>query len=53
MEIYGRIRRAVLVEGTKSTVGSAGVWTGTGDRAQDAGLFDSAGLPAERAGEAT
>src|SRR5208283_4429749 len=38
--------------GQKSTVGSTGVWTGPGDRAQDVGLFDSAGLPAERAREA-
>src|SRR5271155_2514380 len=38
--------------GQKSTVGRAGVWTGARDSAEDAGLFDSAGLPAERAGEA-
>src|SRR5450631_1563045 len=38
--------------GQKSTVGSAGVWTGPRDDTQDVGLFDSAGLPAERASEA-
>ena len=33
--------------GQKSTVGRAGVWVGARDRAEDAGVFDSAGLPAE------
>ena len=52
MEIYGRDTASGSGGGQESTVGSARVWTGAGDRAQDAGLFDSAGLPAERAGEA-
>src|SRR5664280_2319256 len=38
--------------GQKSTFGSAGVWTGPRDGTQDVGLFDSAGLPAERASQA-
>jgi hypothetical protein len=38
--------------GQKSTVGGAGVWAGAGYGAQDVGVFDSTGLPAERAGEA-
>ncbi len=38
--------------GMKSTGGSAGVWTGAGDGAEDAGIFGSAGLPAAAAGEA-
>src|ERR1022692_1686087 len=37
--------------GQKSTVGSAGVWTGAGDGTQDVGVFDSAGLPGEKGGD--
>ena len=37
--------------GQKSAVGRAGVWILPRDGAQDVGLFDPAGLPAERVSE--
>ncbi len=51
MELYVRVRRAVLVEG-RSQRSVARVWSGAHDGTQDVGIFDSAGLPAERATEA-
>ena len=51
VEIYGRIRRAVLVEGRsqRSVAREFGLARVTVRKML--GLFDSAGLPAERAGE--
>jgi hypothetical protein len=53
VELYGRVRRAVRVEGRSERAVALGVWDIAGDGAEDASLRGASRLPASTAGEAS